>query len=465
MAASLPRAGMLVLAAVGLAQVLVTLDYFSLTVALPQMAHDLDVTTTDMQWALTAYLVSFASLMVAGGRIGDILGRRRTLLVGIVVFGAASLLCGLAYDEYMLVACRVLQGIGAAILFPVSMGVVGNAFDEETRPRAIGIVVLVSTVGTALGPLVGGVLTDALDWRWVFLLNVPFSVLAAVMVMLFVSESRDESVSRHVDYRGVVTLSAAIVALTLVIDRGPTWADSDPAALAGCLVAVVALFVAFVLLERRVESPLVDLPTFRSHGFVMVTVSGFLSNFLWALSVFVATLWLQDVKGLSPLESGLAFLAMSAGVACAGPLSGRLVVRHDVGGLMAIAALIGAAGAVGVSLVDALPAWLPLFGVLGLGVGVNYALVNQGALASVPPEKAGAASGIALTALVIGAAVATVLAATLLEELSGGQGVDQDAVDTVLRVGALAGVGAALPAGMLWLRRRRAVGAEQPEAA
>ena len=465
MAASLPRAGMLVLAAVGLAQVLVTLDYFSLTVALPQMAHDLDVTTTDMQWALTAYLVSFASLMVAGGRIGDILGRRRTLLVGIVVFGAASLLCGLAYDEYMLVACRVLQGIGAAILFPVSMGVVGNAFDEETRPRAIGIVVLVSTVGTALGPLVGGVLTDALDWRWVFLLNVPFSVLAAVMVMLFVRESRDETVSRHVNYRGVVTLSAAIVALTLAIDRGPTWADSAPAALAGCLVAVVALFVAFVLLERRVESPLVDLPTFRSHGFVMVTVSGFLSNFLWALSVFVATLWLQDVKGLSPLESGLAFLAMSAGVACAGPLSGRLVVRHDVGGLMAIAALIGAAGAVGVSLVDALPVWLPLFGILGLGVGMNYALVNQGALASVPPEKAGAASGIALTALVIGAAVATVLAATLLEELSGGPGVDQDAVDTVLRVGALAGVAAALPAGMLWLRRRREVGAEQPEAA
>ena len=465
MAPSLPRAGVLVLAAVGLAQVLVTLDYFSLTVALPQMAHDLDVTTTDMQWALTAYLVSFASLMVAGGRIGDIVGRRRTLLVGIVVFGAASLLCGLAYDEYMLVACRVLQGIGAAILFPVSMGVVGNAFDDETRPRAIGIVVLVSTVGTALGPLVGGVLTDALDWRWVFLLNVPFSVLAAVMVMLFVRESRDESVSRHVDYRGVVTLSAAIVALTLAIDRGPTWADSAPAALAGCLVAVVALFVAFVLLERRVESPLVDLPTFRSHGFVMVTVSGFLSNFLWALSAFVATLWLQDVKDLSPLESGLAFLAMSAGVACAGPLSGRLVVRHDVGGLMAIAGLVGAAGAIGVSLVNALPVWLPLFGILGLGVGMNYALLNQAALASVPPEKAGAASGIALTALVIGAAVATVLAATLLEELSGGPNVDQDAVNTVLRVGALAGIAAALPPGMLWLRRRREAGAEQPEAA
>ena len=464
MAATLTRAGLLVLASVGLAQVLVTLDYFSLSVAIPEMAQDLDVTTTDIQWALTAYLISFAALMVAGGRIGDIMGRKRTLLIGIVVFGAASLLCGLAYDEYMLVACRVLQGVGAAILFPTSMAVVGNAFDDEARPRAIGAVVLVSTIGTALGPLVGGVLTDVLDWRWVFLVNVPFSVIAAGMVLAFVHESRDESATGHVDYRGVITLSAAIVALTLVIDRGPAWAESDPAWLAVCSAAVVVLLVAFVLLERRVANPLIDLPTFRSHPFVMVTLSGFLSNFLWALSVFVATVWLQDVKDLSPLESGLAFLAMSAGVAFAGPLSGRLVTRYDVGALMAVSALIGAAGALGVSLVDELPVWLPLFGLLGLGVGVNYALVNQGALASVPREKAGAASGIALTALVIGAALATVIAATLLEELSDGP-VDQAAADQVMRVGALAALAAAVPAGLLWLRRRRSAATEQPEAA
>lgn len=463
MAASIPRAGLLVLTAVGLAQVLVTLDYFSLTVAIPEMAADLDVTTTDIQWALTGYLLSFAALMVAGGRIGDIVGRKRTLLIGVAIFGGASLLCGLAYDEYMLVACRVLQGVGAAILFPTSMGVVGNSFDDETRPRAIGAVVLVSTVGTALGPLVGGVLTDVLDWRWVFLVNVPFSVLAGVMILLFVDESRDESVTRHVDYRGVVTLSGAIVAVTLAIDRGPSWAESDPGLLAACLAAFVVLIVAFVLLERRVESPLVDLPTFRSHAFVMVTLSGFLSNFLWALSVFVATLWLQDIKDLSPLESGLAFLAMSAGVAFAGPLSGRLVTRYDVGALMAGSSLLGAAGAFGVSLVDDLPAWLPLFALLGLGVGVNYALVNQGALASVPAAKAGAASGIALTAIVIAAALATVISATLLEELSDGP-VDQSSADAVMRVGAVAALAAAVPAALLWTRRRR--GAEaQPEAA
>ena len=463
MSARLPRTGLLILAAVGLAQVLVTLDYFSLTVAIPQMADDLDVSTTDLQWAMTGYLLSFAAFMVAGGRIGDIVGRRRTLLIGIAVFGGASLLCGLAYDEYMLVACRVLQGIGAAILFPTSMGVVGNSFDDETRPRAIGIVVLVSTVGTALGPLVGGVLTDVLDWRWVFLVNVPFAIIASGMVLAFVRESRDETASRHVDYRGVATLSAGIVAITLAIDRGPAWIESEPGALIGCLVVAVLLLALFVWLERRVESPLVDLPTFRSHPFVMVTLSGLLSNFLWALSVFVATVWLQDVKDLSPLEAGLAFLAMSAGVAAGGPLSGRLVVHYDVGLLMALSAVLGAAGAFGVSLVSDLPVWLPLFGILGLGVGINYALVNQGALAAVPPEKAGAASGIALTALVIAAALATVLAATLLEELSDGP-VDQSAADQVMRVGAVAALLAAVPAATLWLRRRRAV-EPAPEAA
>jgi len=448
------RSGALVLVAVGLAQVLVTLDYFSLTVALPQMADDLDVSTTDMQWALTGYLLSFAALMVAGGRIGDVLGRKRTLLVGVLLFGLASLMCGLAVDEYMLVGFRVLQGVGAAILFPTSMAVVTNAFDDEARPRAIGIVVGVSTIGTALGPMVGGVLTDALDWRWVFLVNVPFAVVATAMILAFVEESRDESAPRHVDVPGVATLSLAIVALTLAIDRGPAWAESDPWLLALSLIAFAAFGLAFVLVERRTRTPLIDLPAFRRPAFVMVAASGCLSNFLWALSVFVATLWLQQVKGLSPLEAGAAFLAMSAGVAGAGPLSGRLVGRFDVGALMAVASVLGAMSALAISFVDDLQVWLPLFFLLGCGVGVNYALVNQGTLAAVPPQLAGAASGIALTALVIAAALATVIGATLLEELSGGPAVDQDAVESVMRIGALVALVSAAPAAALWLRRR-----------
>lgn len=453
MTTSLPRGGALILLAVGLAQVLVTLDYFSLTVALPQMARDLEVTTTDLQWAMTGYLLSFAALLVAGGRIGDVLGRRRALLVGVALFGLSSLACGLAIDETTIVAARVVQGVGAAILFPTSMAIVSQSFDEATRPRAIGIVVAVSTLGTALGPLVGGVLTDALDWRWVFFINVPFSIVATLMILRYVPESRDESAPRHVDVPGVATLAIGIVALTLAIDRGPAWVEDDVAALVGCLVVCALALVAFVVIEMRVANPLIDLPTFRSPAFVMVTLSGCLSNFLWALSVFVATLWLQEVKDLSPLESGLAFLAMSVGVAVAGPLSGRLVKRFDVGLLMALASLVGAVSAFAISFVDELPIWLPVFLVLGLGVGTNYALVNQGTLAAVPRRQAGAASGIAMTAIVIAAALATVIGATLLEELSGSSVVDQGAVDAVLRVGAVVALVSAVPAALLWRRR------------
>ncbi len=288
----LPRGGALILLAVGLAQVLVTLDYFSLTVALPQMARDLEVTTTNLQWAMTGYLLSFAALLVAGGRIGDVLGRRRALLVGVALFGLASLACGLAVDETTIVAARVVQGVGAAILFPTSMAIVSQSFDEETRPRAIGIVVAVSTLGTALGPLVGGVLTDTLDWRWVFFINVPFSIVAALMILRYVPESRDETAPRHVDVAGIAALAVGIVALTLAIDRGPAWVEDDVALLVGCLAVCALGLVAFVAIETRVANPLIDLPTFRSPAFVMVTLSGCLSNFLWALSVFVATLWL-----------------------------------------------------------------------------------------------------------------------------------------------------------------------------
>jgi EmrB/QacA subfamily drug resistance transporter len=453
---TLPRGGALILVAVGLAQVLVTLDYFSLTVALPQMARDLDVTTTNLQWALTAYLLSFAALLVAGGRIGDILGRRRALLVGVALFGLASLACGLATDEITIVVARVVQGVGAAVLFPTSMAIVSQSFDEKTRPRAIGIVVAVSTLGTALGPLVGGVLTETLDWRWVFFINVPFSAIAGLMIVRYVPESRDESAPRHIDVPGIATLATGIVALTLAIDRGPAWIEDDPLALLGCLLVCVVALVSFVVIELRAANPLIDLPTFRSPAFVMVTLSGFLSNFLWALAVFVATLWLQEVEDLSPLESGLAFLAMSVGVAAAGPLSGRLVTRFDVGLLMALASLVGAASAFAISFIDALPVWLPVFLVLGLGVGTNYALVNQGTLAAVPRRQAGAASGIALTAIVIAAALATVIGATLLEEISGSSMIDQDAVAAVMRVGAAVALASAVPAALLWRRRARA---------
>lgn len=458
MANGLSRGGALVIVAVGLAQVCVTLDYFSLTVALPQMAADLGVTTTDTQWALSAYLLSFAALLVAGGRVGDILGRKRVLVVGVAIFGTASLLVGLSDSLDLVIVWRAVQGVGAAILFPVSMAIVANSFDEDVRPRAIGIVVAVSTIGTAVGPFVGGVLTETLDWRWVFFLNVPFAAIAIALILRVVADSRDRTASRRIDVPGIATLSAAIVGITLAIDRGPAWAEEMPVLLVALIGGSLALLGAFILIERRVAAPLIDLPTFRNGAFALLTVSGCLSNFLWALSVFVATLWLQEIKGLSPLEAGLAFLTMSLGVAVAGPLSGRLLKRFPLGAIMAASSLLGGMAAIAISFVTELAVWLPLFGVLGLGVGLNYALTNQGALSLVPIDKSGASSGIALTALVVTAALGTVIGATLLEELSGGPTVTQTAADRVMLVGAVVALVSAVPAAAIAWRERRAAG-------
>ncbi len=449
------RSGMLLIVAVGLAQVCVTLDYFSLTVALPAMADDLRVTTTNAQWALSAYLLSFAALLVAGGRFGDIRGRKRALVIGVVVFGGASLLVGLASSLELVVAGRVLQGVGAALLFPVSMAIVANSFEGAARPRAIGIVVAVSTVGTALGPFVGGVLTQLLSWRWVFFFNVPFAIVAILLILRTVPESRDESASRRIDVLGILTLSGAIIGATLCIDRGPTWAESSPALLIAVVVASLALMVAFISVERRVDNPLIDLPTFRNVPFALVTVAGCLCNFLWALSVFVATLWLQEIKGLGALEAGAAFLAMSLGIAVAGPLSGQLIAKFSIGPVMVVSALVAAAAAVGVSLATDLVVWLPVFAILGLGVGLNYALTNQGSLSLVPSRLSGASSGIALTALVVTAALGTVIAATLLEELSGSGAITQGAVTSVMRVGAVVALVSVLPAAAILPYQRR----------
>ena len=442
----LSRAGMLVVLAVGLAQICLTLDYFSLTVALPEMARDLDVSTSDLQWALSGYLISFSALLVAGGRVGDIFGRRRVLIVGIAIFGLSSLACGLATSAEMLVAFRIVQGVGGAIVFPVSMAVLANAFDGDERTHAIGLVVFVATLGNAIGPFVGGVLTDTLSWRWVLLINAPIAAAAIALVWRGVRESRDEAASRRLDWPGIVTLSGGIVGVALLIDRGPTWGAGSPTFIV-VAVASAALLVAFWFIQHHVANPLVEPAVLHSRPFGLITAGGALSNFCWALLAFVATLYLQEVRGLSPLEAGFAFLALSAGTALGGPLSGRLLKRAPVAPLMIGSSLIAAIGLGGLAAVSDWAAWLPLFFVCGVGVGLNYALCNQGVLGTVPPRLAGAGSGVMLTAVITMAGLATAAGATAVEELVSGPGPAAlgDAIDTVLRAGAIVALASALP--------------------
>ncbi len=440
--------GGLVICAVGLAQIAVVLDYYSLNVALPTIARDFGMPATDLHWVLTAYLLAFAALLVAGGRLGDVLGRRRMTLAGIGLFGLGSLLCGLAPSEYALVGFRVVQGAGAALLFPVTMAVVSAAFPAARRAWAIGVVVGVANVGTAVGPFVGGALTGALGWRSVFLVNLPLLAVAAVLVAVAVSESRDADASRRIDWAGAGLLGVGLLAVMVAIDAANAWPLALVVALAG---AGAALLTGFVWQERRAgpRVALLDLALIRRPAFHRMLGAGMSANFGWAASVLVATLALQEVRGFGPLEAGTVFLAMSAGAALAGPLAGSLTTRLGAERVMPGALALSAAGLVWLALAGPLWSYMLALFATGLGVSLAYGVASIQTLAAAPPEAAGSASGVTITAMVVVAALAVTCASILLEAIGG-----EDAVRDVLLVAAA--VPAAGLVALLAVRRRPA---------
>src|SRR3954467_12401026 len=231
-----------VVAAVALAVFCVDVDFFALNLALPATARELNVTTTDLQWAIAVYQLTLASFLIPGGRLGDLLGRKRMLLAGIGIFGLASLLCGASQSAEMLIAMRFVQGIGASLLFPVGISVISNAFPVAERGKAIGNVYGIGAIGTAIGPFIGGLLTDTIDWRWVFFFNVPFAVGALLLTLRYVPESRDES-AESLDHPGLVTVAAGIAAVTFAIDRGSTWGWLSASTLGLAAAGVVLLLV------------------------------------------------------------------------------------------------------------------------------------------------------------------------------------------------------------------------------
>jgi len=452
----------LVLVAVGLSQICVTLDYWSLSVALPPMSHDLHVSTTDLQWAISGYVLAFAAALIAAGRLGDIFGRRRMLIGGAAVFGAASAVCGLSNGVGLLVGARAVQGIGAAALFPASMAVLVDAFPADRQARAIGIIVGISGIGMALGPFVGGVLTETLSWRWIFFVNVPVAAGAIALVTTFVRESRDETASRHVDLPGLLTVSGGIVALTLAIDRGPGWGWGS-VRIVGLLVASAVLLVGFVVLEHRVRAPLVPPALLRNRPLMVMSGAGLAGNFTFALAVFCVTLFLQQVRGVSVMVAGVLFLPLSIGAAIGGPLSGKLSQRYELRTLMGAGLLLSAPGFAVFSASTGWPTYFVGASLVGLGLGLAYAATNSGTLAVVPAAESGAASGFVTTALLVGAALATTLTATLIEQLQHGHGAHAEglAIEGVLRVGVVV---ALLGAAVLPLARERAR-ATRPEVA
>lgn len=459
-----PRRLRRVLVGVSLAMFLVDLDFFALNLALPSMARDLHATTTDMQWVISGYMLTGGALLIAGGRIGDILGRRRMLLTGIAIFALASLACGLAPAKEVVFGFRVIQGVGAAILFPVSVAVITNAFPEQRRAAAIGDVYGLAAIGTAVGPFVGGAISQHLGWRWVFLFNLPFAILAFALVSGAVVESRDQTAPRRIDFPGLAAVAGGVGAITLAVDRGQLWGWGDVRTL-GVFAAGLALLAGFVAIERRVRVPLVDLSLFRNRPYVAVTLAGMVANVAFCVTTFASTLYLQEVRGLSPLLAGVVFLAPALCLAAAGPLSGHLGDRLPALGVMALAIGAGAVGLLLVASAQSWPLYIPAFALFGAGYGLGWSFVTVGTQAVVRPERAGEASGVTLTVVVAGAGLFVAVSATVLELLTAHHRSEGAAIGDLLHVLALATLAIAVVLAAYAWRHRAAARRRRPPAA
>ena len=421
-----------VITAVVLTQLLVVIDFFALNLALPSMAADFGVTTTDLQLVISGYMIAVGAFMIPAGRVADIFGRRLVTTIGVGLFGLGSLVCAVAPDESVVIVFRVVQGIGAAMSFPVSIAIITATFPKDRVQRTLGLVYGLAAIGQALGPLVGGVLSE-INWRWVFVINVPLSALAAILLMRGVPETRDESASRHLDVAGIVLISGGLAVATYAVDNADAWGWGSARTLL-VLGAGVAMLAGFVAWELRVADPLLDLALLRDRAYAVIVAGGTVANSAFCVAVFCATLYLQEVRSLSPANSALVFLALAGGAAVAGQLAGRLD-RALPQWVTAAALAIGGIGLLVMTLSGSWFVYLPGLALVGLGLGLGWAYAAVGTQIVMPPAKAAVASGVTLTSLVAIGGVAVAFAATAIDELAGSTTVTTaDPINDVVRV-------------------------------
>jgi EmrB/QacA subfamily drug resistance transporter len=393
------------LLAVCVATFMLLLDITIVNVALPSIQADLDAGLSSLQWVVDAYALTLASFLLVFGSLGDRLGRRRIFAIGFGIFTAASLLCGLASDPTVLNFFRALQGVGAAAMFATSLALIAQEFEGRERARAIGI--WGATVGgaVAVGPLVGGLLTDGLGWEWIFFVNVPIGIAA-----IFLTETRLANVAatdpQPIDWGGLATFSLGLFALIFALIRGNAegW---DSAQILGSLIGAGALLVAFVVIEARSRHAMLDLGLFRIASFGGVSIVAWaLSAGMFAMFLYI-TLYIQDVLEFSPLEAGIRFLPITLLSFFVAPLSANLSNRIPVRVLMGTGLILVGVGLLlmhGVELGDEWTGLLPGFAVAGVGIGMTNPMIAETALAVVPPARAGMASGINSTFRQVGIA-------------------------------------------------------------
>jgi EmrB/QacA subfamily drug resistance transporter len=413
------------LVAVSFGLFMIMLDNTVVNVALPSIRKDLGISISELEWVVNAYALTFGVLLLSGGKLADLLGRRRIFIAGLVVFTAASLWCGLAGDAGSLIAARTVQGVGAAMMNPATLSIITATFPPRQRGTAIGIWAGVSALSLAIGPIVGGLITEKVNWSWIFFINIPVGVLAVVAARVFVDESRDTSRERRLDLPGLVASGAGLFALTygLIETNSHSWTSARVLSLLG--VAAVALVV-FVVLELRQRLPMLDLSLFRNPTFSGANTTMALVGLAMFGVFFYNSLFVQNVLGYSALQTGATFLVMTVLIMLIAPVAGRFTDRIGPRWLMGagLTLLTGSLLLFG-TLDEHSTFWglVPGMAVGGIGMGITMAPTTAAAMGSVPVDKAGVGSAVINAMRQVGGSLGIAVMGTLIATtLTVGQG-------------------------------------------
>ena len=410
------------LAAMCFALFMIMLDNTVVNVALPSIQEDLDATISSLEWTVNAYTLTFAVLLVTGGRLGDIFGRRRMFLGGVLVFALSSAAIGLAPDQTWLVLGRAAQGVGAAFMMPATLSIITNAFPPEMRGKAIGTWAGVSGLALVIGPVVGGFLTEYVSWRAIFFLNLPVAAGAVAVTLFATRESRDDTVERRVDLPGVATLSIALTSLVLALIEGNAWGWGSPEIVALLATAAIAS-AAFIGIEARSKVPMVDLSFYRSRSFMGANAVAFVISFAMLAVFFFVALYMQNIMGYSALEAGVRFLPSTVLIIVTAPIAGRLADRIGprnliVAGLLLISVSLYIQTHITIDTGYGL--LFAAFTVMGLGIGLTMSPMSTAAMNAVEETKAGVASGILSMSRMVGGTFGVAAIGALFQGLTRG---------------------------------------------
>ncbi len=460
-------------------QFLVVLDVAIVNVALPSIQTALDFSQENLQWVVSAYTLTFGGLLLLGGRMADLLGRRRVFMGGLLIFSLASLACGFASSDTLLIIARAVQGVGAAVISPAALSILVTTFDEGAeRNKALGIWGAIAGIGGAAGVLAGGILTDTLGWEWIFFVNVPIGIAVLALVPRFIDESHAEGATRNFDVAGALSVTAglALLVYALVNTDSAGWLSGETL---GLFAISIALIGAFIAIEFRAKAPLMPLGIFRLRSLTGANIVGLLLGAAVFSVFFFLSLYMQQVLGYSALKSGFAYLLVAVTIIFAAGGSQALVTRFGTKSILAIGMALLTLGLLYFTQIDVEGSYLndlvPGFLLVGVGLGFAFVPVSIAALQGVQPREAGVASGLINTSQQIGGAlgiailstIATSHTASLVEEAGGDQAALPGALTEGFQYAFAVGAGMAVVGliATLFLLDRSDLGHGSPQAA